>query len=54
MTNKLTNDQAAVLAFEYGKARDPKAFARLVLQVSVKRMTYAELFGHYRAGMYSN
>jgi hypothetical protein len=54
MTNKLTNDQAAALAFEYGKARDSKAFAKLVLQVSAKKMTYAELFAHYRTGMYSN
>ena len=48
---KLTNDQAAALAFEYGKARDSKAFAKLVMRVSVKSMKYAELFSHYAAGM---
>jgi hypothetical protein len=50
----MTNAQAIKQAFELGKARDSKAFAKLVLQVSVKQMTYAELFSHYRAGMYSN
>lgn len=48
---KLTKDQAAALAFEYGKARDSKAFARLVMRVSVKSMKYSELFSHYAAGM---
>ena len=48
MTNKLTNDQAAALAFEYGKARDSKAFGRLFLRTTLK---YAELFAHYSAGM---
>jgi len=51
---KLSNAVAIKLAFEYGKARDSKAFGKLVLQVSAKQMTYSELFGHYRAGMYSN
>jgi hypothetical protein len=48
MTNKLTNDQAAALAFEYGKARDSKAFGKLFLRTTLK---YAELFAHYFAGM---
>ena len=45
---KLTNDQAAALAFEYGKARDSKAFGKLFLRTNLK---YSELFSHYAAGM---
>ena len=45
---KLTNDQAAALAFEYGQARNSKAFGKLFLQTTMK---YAELFSHYAAGM---
>lgn len=53
MTTKLTKDQAAALAFECGKARDSKAFAKVVMQVSVKEMKFEELRKHYEAGMKS-
>lgn len=45
---KLSNDMAAHLAFEYGKARDSKAFAKLFMQTTLK---YADLFFYYQAGM---
>ena len=48
---KLTNDQAAALAFQYGKARDSKAFGKLFLRTTMK---YADLFSHYADGMKSN
>ena len=45
---KLSNAEAIKLAFEYGKARDSKAFGKLFLRTTLK---YAELFSHYAAGM---
>ena len=48
---KLTIAEAIKLAFECGKARDSKAFAKVVLQVSVKDMKFSELRKHYEAGM---
>ena len=47
---KISNAEAIKLAFEYGKARDSKAFGKLFMQTTLK---YAELFSHYSAGMKS-
>jgi hypothetical protein len=47
---KISNEEAAALAFEYGKARDSKAFGKLFLRTNLK---YAELFAHYQEGMYA-
>ena len=44
---KLSNAEAIKLAFEYGKARDSKAFGKLFMRTTLK---YAELFSHYAKG----
>jgi hypothetical protein len=44
---KISNAEAIKLAFEYGKARDSKAFGKLFLRTTLK---YAELFSHYAKG----
>jgi hypothetical protein len=47
---KISNEKAAKLAFEYGMARDSKAFGKLFLLTT---LSYAELFSYYQAGMFA-